>query len=70
MTSSQTRPPVPHSAVTGRWPSSAPNAANMGSSMRICRRSDSQFHIGLDLMIRGLDAYLNTLREDSAPAGC
>jgi len=33
----------------------------------------SQFHIGVDLMIRmirGLDAYLNTLHEDTPPAGC
>jgi hypothetical protein len=28
----------------------------------------SQFHIGVDLMIRGLDAYLDTLQEDMAAA--
>lgn len=28
----------------------------------------SQFHIGVDLMIRGLDAYFQTLQEDTAAA--
>ena len=29
----------------------------------------SQFHIGVDLMIRGLDAYLDTLPTEATAAG-
>ncbi len=42
------------------------------TALLVCGDCDmtSQFHIGVDLMIRGLDAYLNTLQDDTLPAGC
>lgn len=40
------------------------------TALLVCGDCDktSQFHIGVDLMIRGLDAYLQTLQEDTAAA--
>ena len=41
------------------------------TALLVCGDCDmtSQFHIGIDLMIRGLDAYLQTLPAGT-PAGC
>ena len=41
------------------------------TAVLVCGDCDmtSQFHIGVDLMIRGLDAYLNTLQENASAAG-
>ena len=55
--------------VTGLLPAQAPDDL-VRTALLVCGDCDmtSQFYIGVDLMIRGLDAYLQTLQEDTVTA--
>ena len=55
--------------VSGLLPAQAPDDL-VRTALLVCGDCDmtSQFHVGVDLMIRGLDAYLQTLQEDTVTA--
>jgi AcrR family transcriptional regulator len=55
--------------VTGLLPPQAPDEL-VRTALLVCGDCDmtDQFHIGVDLMLHGLDAYLETLQEDTAAA--
>ena len=56
--------------VTGLLSPQAPDEL-VRTALLVCGDCDmtSQFHIGVDLMIRGLDAYLDTLPVEATEAG-